>query len=736
MKTTQSKKRKDLRRSPELTAEILSKSGDPFGNTKNNLHTINNIQLTMNKCVRENKPIPVFNNLMPLIYRMEILTLAYNNIKSNKGSMTPGTTDNTADKTSYNTLNNISLSLKNNTYRATTIRRTYLPKPGKPSGFSWTKDNLLAQGRPLGIPSFNDKLVQEAIRIVLSAIYEPLFEKINTNYGFRPGKGPQNAISIIPTNTQGMTRCLEGDIKGAFPSLDHTILNTILQKRIQDKNLLALITLFCKTGIFDDLDNSYHDPIVGVPQGGIISPLLWNIYMHEFDKFIVNDIQETFDCINIAQNRHETNLSNQNKSYKNASYKRSTLHKKITILQSIPEHLTNKELQSELKLLKTEFHIANKKLLKIPTVRLDRAKLRFFYIRYADDWILFTNANETFLSYIKNKITSFLFYHLALKLSIEKTKNTDLYNVKAKFLGFSIFRLKTSKISYTYSSTLTKRTTNNKVCISLDKDRILNRLQWKGYIDKKRKPREQPALSTLSDYEIIMKFNQIIRGFVNYYGPIIDIFSALNYFVYILEYSCYKTLCQKHRTTIRKLLYKFKNPISATIIIEERNDPNTAKNNDNSYLCTANTNLEKKSRTISLLTVKKFRTATLDTRKKIRANINNPKSTLSDNVINGNFFTNAKAYARTKFKFEGRCCICGCTGNIEMHHIKHIRNYNNQALKGFATIMGILNRKQIPVCSFHHDLIHSGNYDGISLTDLYDTRVSQVENYLSFENMS
>lgn len=692
----------------------------------------------MNKCVRDNKPIPIFNNLMPIVARIEVLTLAYNNIKSNKSSMTLGTTDNTADKTSLNSLNKISQSLINNTYRTTTIRRTYLPKPGKPTGFSWTKDNLINFGRPLGIPSFTDKLVQEAVRLVLSAIYEPLFEKINTNFGFRPGKGPHNAISIIPNKTQGMTRCLEGDIKGAFPSLDHDILINILQKRILDKKFLSLITLFCKTGIFDDLDKSYHDPIVGVPQGGIISPLLWNIYMHEFDKFIVNDIQETFDCINKRQNRStERRSSHQNKSYKALKYKRSRLQTQMENLTRAKDSYSNEEFQRLYTQYKTDYHITNKKLLKCPSVRMDRAQLRFFYIRYADDWILFTNANEIFVLYIKNKITSFLHHHLSLKLSFEKTKNTDLYKAKAKFLGFSIFLLNNSKISYTYNNTTTKRVTGNKVCISLDSDRILSRLQWKGYLDSKGiKPREQPALSTLSDYEIIMRFNQIIRGFVNYYAPIIDIISSINYIVYILEYSCYKTLCQKHRTTIRKLLSKYKNPISATINIEERNENTTAKNNDNSFLSKANTTIDKNSRTISLLTVRKYRAATSETTKKIRANILNPKSTLSDEVINGNFFTNAKAYARTKFKFEGRCCICGCTGDIEMHHIKHIRNYNTKAINGFATIMGILNRKQIPVCSYHHDLIHSGNYDGISLTDLYDTRISQVENYLSFDILS
>jgi len=693
------------RKDPKVTAEIRNAGGDIRSLVKGKIKVIQNIRNTVAQCIKTDKPIPIFNNLMPIVTDLEVLQLAYTNLKSNKGSMTPGTTPETADSMSIERLEKISNLLKTGQFKFPAVRRTYLLKPGKK--VEWNKEKLIKFGRPLGMPDFDSKIVQEAIRLTLNSIYEPIFEKSNTNFGFREGKGCHDAVRNISNLTQGMDIAIEGDIKGAFYNLDHDILIKILQQRIWDKTFLTLVYKCCKAGIFDELQNSYHDPIIGVPQGGIASPLLWNIYMNEFDKFILTDMQILFDAINKRQKRFPTNVAPNSSRYKNILYKRKTLTDKLKKLKAGREiKVLPKHKISEAIALKMDIKRQSKLLLRTPSKDKKKIRLRFYFVRYADDWILFTNAKTIVATYVKNKIESFLKYHLKLTLAIDKTKITNLKMNKAKFLGFSIFKLKTQKISMSIYGN-GKRVTGNKNFIGIDKDRVLERLLWKGFRDVKDKPREQPALTTLSDYEIIMRYNSIIRGYVLYYMPIIDCPSKLNYFVHIFEYSCYKTLCHKHRTTIRKLITKYGDPI-------------TASYKDNS---------ESIEKNITLLTAKTYKECLSDIVKNMIANLDN-KTRDQELIADGLFLTHAKGFWRTKFKFQGRCLICGSKEKVHMHHIKKINGYSKIAKDGFTVIMANLNRKQVPVCKFHHDLIHTGHYDGTSISDLHDARIAQVENHL------
>ena len=139
--------------------------------------------------------------------------------------------------------------------------------------------------------------------MVLSAIYEPLFEEENVNFGFRPRLGCQNAIQVLRKKAQGMDFAIEGDIKGAYNNLIHKKLIKILSQRIKDKKFLKLIWEMCRAGVFDAIHKIRTATLIGVPQGGIVSPLLWNIYMHEFDLYINTEIDDILQDINTKQNR-------------------------------------------------------------------------------------------------------------------------------------------------------------------------------------------------------------------------------------------------------------------------------------------------------------------------------------------------------------------------------------------------------------------------------------------------
>lgn len=538
---------------------------------------------------------------MNIVSSKEVLLTAYGNIKSNKGSTTiPGTQNQTSDQMSDEHIENLSKQLKNNTYVFPDIQRIWIPKPIK--GVDWKKkENFINKGRPLGVPDFAAKLIQEAVRLVLSAIYEPLFENQQVSFGFRPKLGCQNAIAIMKKKVQGMGFAIEGNIKDAYNNLNHHKLIKILSKNIQDKPFLNLIYKMCKSGVFDSLQKIRTDSLLGVPQGGIVSPLLWNIYMHEFDKYVNYELLGLINIINTKQKRnpsvgnpkyksliskkeirviHREKFLEMNKNPRTRIKERQYNHNRRLIAPSQstkkytrPTHWICRWIETEkirLSKLKTASpettrlwarniskmygilaKVYIKKRQRIPSKDERRINLRICYIRYADDWILFCNGKRTLAQYFKNKIRSFLKYELGLTLSEEKTKITKLTTEPAKFLGYEIKMDKTRKDK----NNRQRRVGRNTPVIGVDKARLKERMEWRGYL-KKGKPREQPAWSTLTDYEIVSKYNAVIRELVNYYAAIISYKSTLNYYVYILEYSCYKTLCQKHRTTVKKLIRK------------------------------------------------------------------------------------------------------------------------------------------------------------------------------------
>ncbi|MGQ2957956.1 reverse transcriptase domain-containing protein [Agrobacterium sp.] len=556
------KKKSLLPRKTIVTTELAQASGPIRVLVKNKINVIEKIKLSVTRAIQEKRQIPIFKDIMPIVSSLEVLQLAYGNIKSNKGALTPGSTNNTADEFSIDRIRLIQKQLKEKTFFFTPVRRIRIPKPIK--GLDWSdKETLITRGRPLGIPDFDSKIVQEAIRLILNAIYEPIFHSLQANFGFRPNQGVHNALHTIFKNTRSMNYAIEGDIKGAFDNLDHDILQKILSKRIQDKNFLDLIYHTCRAGIFDQLQKTYKDSLLGVPQGGIVSPLLWNIYMHEFDKFVLNDLSETIQTINRRQKRKALPT---NKPYKKIAYqsdKYINLYKALTInpgkkLKDLDPETRSKALDA---LRKKKYF--RKIMLKTPSLNVSKQLIRFHYVRYADDWIIFTNAKKTINIYLRNKISAFLKDYLKLQLSLEKTKITPLKKESAKFLGFSIRAYNNKSRKKTIINTgVLRRTTGHLLTIGIDKSRIMPRLEWKKFYIK-GKPREVPSWSTLTDYDIIQKYNAIIRGLILYYAPIITNRSSINFLVYIMEYSCYKTLCQKHRTSIKKLINKYGFPISS-----------------------------------------------------------------------------------------------------------------------------------------------------------------------------
>lgn len=206
-----------------------------------------------------------FQNLMGLLDR----NLLYQSWGQLNKQAKPGIDGITAEQYEQNLpvhIHQLAQCLKNQTYRADPIQRVYIPKAN-------------GKQRPLGLPTINDKVVQQGVSNILQSIWEQDF--LPNSYGYRPNKSAHQAVHSLATNLQfkGYGYIIEADIKGFFNNMDHNWLVRMLEQRIDDANLLRLIKQWLKARIRNP-EGVFTKPDSGTPQGGVISPVLANIYLH------------------------------------------------------------------------------------------------------------------------------------------------------------------------------------------------------------------------------------------------------------------------------------------------------------------------------------------------------------------------------------------------------------------------------------------------------------------------
>lgn len=465
----------------------------------------------------------VFTKLYRYLMRPDIYYEAYRRLYANKGAATKGINSDTADGFSENKIAKIIQSLKDETFEPTPVRRTYIAKRNG--------GNKL---RPLGIPTFTDKLVQEALKMILESIYEPIF--LECSHGFRPNRSCHTALKQVKNRFMGIRWFVEGDIRGCFDNINHSVLIDFIKKKIADTRIIKLIYKILKAGYLENWQ--YHSTYSGTPQGGIISPLLANVYLHELDKFVLK-LKSEYDVPIVGR---------ETKEYRTARYQSNLMRKKI-------EGTTG----CERKYLLAEYKKIRAEQLKIPYTKQTDKKIE--YVRYADDFIIGVNGNHKDCEDIKDKLTEFISKTLKMELSEEKTLITHSSDY-AQFLGYNIRVLRTQVIRRGGTSHCKMRTLNNKSELSIPLDtKIIKFLSAKGVVEQKSNgiffPIHRPELLGCTDLEIVSVYNAELRGICNYYN-LASNFCHLNYFAYLMEYSCLKTLANKHKSSISKVKARFK----------------------------------------------------------------------------------------------------------------------------------------------------------------------------------
>ena len=578
-----------------------------------------------------------YERLYRYLFSEEMFAVAYQRIYAKQGNMTPGTDGKTIDEMSLERIERLIVSLKDESYQPHPARRVYIPKKN-------------GKKRPLGIPSFEDKLVQEVVRLLLEAIYEGHFE--GTSHGFRPHRSCHTALGMIQKSFAGAKWFIEGDIKGFFDNIDHNVLISILRERISDERFLRLIRKFLNAGYVEDW--KYNKTYSGTPQGGIISPMLANIYLDKFDKYIKE----------YAAKFRKGDRRSINPEYWRLNNKKNWLKKK---LQKTSDEQIRKSYLYEIAQL-------SKQMLSTPHKdAMDADFRRMQYVRYADDFLISVIGSKSECETIKADITQFMREQLKLELSDEKTLITHAQD-KAKFLGYEIFIRKSDAVKRNKDGVL-KRDFNGAVVLTLNSAVIQKKLTEYNALEVRNidgkdiwwsKPRRY--MTPMKPEDILAQYNAEIRGLYNYYSLAANVSKECASFAFIMKMSMFKTLGWKLNTSARKVRQKYQKDKDFVIPY------NDAKGKQ------------------------KYRVFYNEGFKKRNAQFDVDYDKLPQTM----YVPYPSLVERLK---DGRCELCGKEGKVVMHHVRNLTKL--KGCNAWEKLMLKRHRKTLVVCEDCNSMIQN-----------------------------
>jgi group II intron reverse transcriptase/maturase len=437
------------------------------------------------------------------LFNPQLYLLAYGRVYANHGVMTPGADGETADGMSLAGIGRIIGALRHERYRFQPVKRAWIPKKN-------------GKKRPLGLPSWPDKIVGEVIRLLLEAYYEPRFSGLS--HGFRPGRGCHTALTDVAMTWTGTTWFIESDISDCFGSLDHEVMLSALAENINDGRFLRLIRQMLKAGYLEDWE--WNATLSGVPQGGIVSPVLSNIYLDRMDRFAGTVLMPEYT-------RGKARA-------KNPGYRRAE--------SALRRARRNGDRAAQRELLR-QLHSTPSMDPRDPGYR------RLCYIRYADDALFGFTGPKAEAGEIKTRLARFLHDDLKLELSQEKTLITHARTQAARFLGYEIT---TGHDDRRITGGI--RRLNGTVQLRVPKTAITAKCA--PYLAR-GKPASRPALKNRDDLAIISTYGAEYRGIVQYYLLAGDVW-RLGRLEWVMKTSMLKTLAHRHRSTVTKMARKYR----------------------------------------------------------------------------------------------------------------------------------------------------------------------------------
>jgi group II intron reverse transcriptase/maturase len=450
------------------------------------------------------------NELYRQMFNPQLYLLAYGRIYANTGAMTPGVSQETVDGMSLGKIGRIIDAMRHERYRFKPVRRVLIPKKN-------------GKTRPLGLPTWSDKLVGEVVRLLLEAYYEPTFS--DRSHGFRPGRGCHTALREVANTWTGTTWFVEGDVSDCFGSLDHQVMVSTLAERIHDYRFLRLVRTMLTAGYLEDW--IWHETLSGAPQGGVASPVLSSIYLHKLDVFV------------------ETVLI--------PEYTRGKLRARNPAYRKVEHALAAARRRGD--------RVAARSLVKqmhsLPSQDPDDPNYRRLrYCRYADDTLFGFAGPKAEAEEIKQRLAAFLRDELKLTLAQDKTLITHARTGAARFLGYQISVARTNRRTRRPSGTdrRNRRSLNGTVVLRVPPSVI--KAKSALYLARGRPACRNPLLRE-DDYTIVAKYGAEYRGIVQYYLLAGDV-QRLHRLRWVMETSMLHTLARKHRSSVSKMAAKYK----------------------------------------------------------------------------------------------------------------------------------------------------------------------------------
>ena len=581
------------------------------------------------------------------LFNPEFYLSAYGKIYRNTGATTKGATDETVDGMTLQKINDIISLLRQEKYRWSPVRRTEIPKAN-------------GKKRPLGIPTWSDKLVQEVLRMLLEPYYEARFSE--HSHGFRPQRSCHTALCEVQRTWRGAVWFIEGDIKGCFDNIDHSILLSIIRRDIRDGRLIRLIEGLLKAGYMQDWQR--YDSLSGTPQGGIISPLLANVYLNELDRYVV-------DSIIPAYTRGVRRRAN-------PEY--ASLAQRIRTARRRGDWETVERLKRE-----------RRKLPQGLSHDPDYRRLR--YVRYADDFLLgFVGPKKEALR-IRHRLAEFLRNQLKLTLSMEKTFITHAVTDRAKFLGY--------EITVTRANTLVTRSggrgANGGIALLMP---AAVAQTYRRHFSRGGKIIHRTELIPETDYTIVQRYQSVLRGIYNYYCMAVNVSRRTARIKWILETSLVKTLAHKHKCSVNQVYGKYQyvdysdnqRKMLRAVIQRRDRSPLTA--------VFGGFPLQRRPKGLGMGDFH-FKTAWV-------------------------FASGLRSESVDRLLAE-RCELCGRKDvPIHMHHIRKLADIDRPGRRpkvNWEKVMAARKRKSLAVCTDCHQRIHTYTYDGPSPRTSLESRV-------------